>query len=155
MIGTNQLLDTLPSESRERLLALAREVTFPAGTRIFSQGSHADRFWIIQSGSVHLDIHVPGRKAAVIDHLRPGDLLGWSWMFPPRTWQLGAQAAGDVRALEFDAAVVDALCDADPALGQSLARRVVETVGHRLRATRIRLLDLYGPYGSGNTLPLR
>ncbi|MFI6053402.1 cyclic nucleotide-binding domain-containing protein [Streptomyces violascens] len=154
MKGTRQLLDAMPPKARDRLLALSREVTFPAGTRIFSEGSHADRFWVIQNGRVELDVHVPGRKAPVVESLVPGNLVGWSWLFPPYTWQLGATAATEVHALEFDAAAVRALCDEDPVLGQALARGVAEVVGHRLRAARVRLLDLYGPYGSGNTLPL-
>uniref|UniRef100_A0AAU2VEF0 Cyclic nucleotide-binding domain-containing protein n=1 Tax=Streptomyces sp. NBC_00003 TaxID=2903608 RepID=A0AAU2VEF0_9ACTN len=154
MKGTRQLLDALPPEARERLLALSREVTFAAGTRIFSEGGHADRFWVVQSGRVELDVHVPGRKSPVVESLVPGNLVGWSWLFSPYTWQLGATAATEVHALEFDAVAVRALCEEDAVLGQALARGVAEVVGHRLRAARVRLLDLYGPYGSGNTLPL-
>ncbi|MFJ6748515.1 MULTISPECIES: hypothetical protein [unclassified Streptomyces] len=39
----------------------------------------------------------------------------------------------------------------DPVLGQVITRCVAEVVGHRLTSTRTRLLDLYGPYGSGPT----
>jgi CRP-like cAMP-binding protein len=149
MTTTTSLLDVLPSEGRERLLALAREVSLPAGTRIFEERSRADRFWIIQSGSVNLDLHVPGRRAAVVGNLGPGDLLGWSWLFPPYSWHLGAEVHSPVRALEFDATVVRALCEADPVMGRAIFRTVAEIVAHRLQGARTRLLDLYGPQGSG------
>ncbi|WP_340562241.1 cyclic nucleotide-binding domain-containing protein [Streptomyces sp. GSL17-111] len=139
----------LPPRGRERLLALGRPVRFPAGTRIFREGRHADRFWVIRSGTVTLDLHVAGRRPAHIETLHPGDLLGWSWMVPPYTWRLGAQAAGDVSALEFDAAAVRGVCDDDPELGRALAVQVAEIIGRRLQRTRTRLLDLYAPYGSG------
>jgi hypothetical protein len=63
--------------------------------------------------------------------------------------QLGAVALSPVHAEEFDAAAVRALCDRDPVLGQALALYVAGVIGHRLRVTRLRLLDLYAPYGVG------
>src|SRR3954451_23919276 len=133
MSTTTTLLGVLPPEGRNRLMELAHEVSFPAGARIFEEGRRADRFWIIHTGSVSLDLHVPGRRAAVVETLGPGDLLGWSWLFPPYAWHLGAEATSPVRAVEFDATVVRALCEADPVLGRAIARRVAEIVAHRLQ----------------------
>ncbi|WP_031506227.1 cyclic nucleotide-binding domain-containing protein [Streptomyces megasporus] len=143
------LLGALPPEGRERLMEFAREVSFPAGARIFEEGHRADRFWVIRTGSVTLDLHVPGRRAAAVETLSPGDLLGWSWLFPPHTWHLGAEALSPVRAVEFDAARVRELCEEDPVLGRAVSMKVAEIVAHRLQSARTRLLDLYGPYGSG------
>jgi CRP-like cAMP-binding protein len=94
----------MPAEHRERLLRLARQVSFPSGARLFEEGRHADRFWIIRTGTVVLDIRLPGRRNAVIESLGHGQLLGWSWHFPPYQWHLGAEALSPVRAWEFDAA---------------------------------------------------
>ena len=142
------LLNVLPPEARDRLMELAQETAFPAGARIFEEGARADRFWIILNGAVELDLHVPGRRAAVVERLGSGDLLGWSWLFPPRSWHLGAEAAGPVRALEFDAVKVRAMCDEDREFGQALTLRIAEVIAHRLHSARGRLLDLYGPSGS-------
>lgn len=151
MTTTRTLLGVLPPEGRERLMELAREASFPAGARIFEEGTRADRFWIIRTGSVTLDVHVPGRRPVVVETLGPGDLLGWSWLFPPYSWHLGAEALSPVRAVEFDATVVRALCEADPVLGRALTRRVAEIIGHRLQSARARLRDLYGSHGGGAT----
>ncbi|MFF3561224.1 Crp/Fnr family transcriptional regulator [Streptomyces sp. NPDC002574] len=149
-ITTKGLLGALPAHARDRLTELGREVSFPAGTRVFEEGHRADRFWVIRSGSVALDLHVPGRRAAQVETLGPGDLLGCSWLFAPYCWHLGAQTRTPVTAEEYDAAAVRALCEADPVLGYAIARRVAEIVTHRLQGTRTRLLDLYGPQGSGD-----
>ncbi|MFF7728793.1 Crp/Fnr family transcriptional regulator [Streptomyces sp. NPDC008001] len=143
------VLAAIPEEPRERLLALSSEVTFEAGTRVFEEGGKADRFWIIRTGNVALDIHVPGRRAAVVETLGPGRMLGWSWLCPPHQWHLGAEATSPVRAWEFHAAEVLELCDRDHELDHALLMYVVEVIGRRLRAARTRLLDLYGPAGSG------
>ncbi|MFF4161258.1 cyclic nucleotide-binding domain-containing protein [Streptomyces sp. NPDC001678] len=143
------VLDAIPEGPRERLMELGREVAFDAGTRIFEEGGRADRFWVIRTGTVNLDIHVPGRQAAVVETLGAGRLVGWSWLCPPHQWHLGAETTTPVEAWEFDAAEVHALREHDPELDRALLTCVVEVIGERLRAARTRLLDLYGPYGSG------
>ena len=37
-----------------------------------------------------------------IDTIGMGELLGWSWLFPPYRWAFGAVAASPVEAFEFD-----------------------------------------------------
>ncbi|MZF86010.1 cyclic nucleotide-binding domain-containing protein [Streptomyces sp. SID5643] len=130
-------------------MSLAREVSFAIDERIFNEGAKADRFWIIHTGTVALDVHVPGRRAAVIETLGAGELLGWSWLVAPHHWHLGAQATSPVRAYEFDAAAVGELCGKDPELKQELLAYVAAVIAGRLRSARVRLLDLYAPYGAG------
>ncbi|MEU1576693.1 cyclic nucleotide-binding domain-containing protein [Streptomyces collinus] len=150
MTSTTTLPMALPVEHRDRLMGLAHEVSFDAGERLFDEGRRADRFWIIRTGTVLLDMQVPGRRAAVIESLSHGELLGWSWHFAPYRWQLGAEALSPVRAWEFDAEAVRAMCARDPEFGRAVATWVGRVVAHRLQASRIRLLDLYAPYGSGS-----
>ncbi|MDJ1131939.1 Crp/Fnr family transcriptional regulator [Streptomyces iconiensis] len=147
------LLGELTPEQRERLRALGHEVSFDAGDRIFEEGGRADRFWILHTGSATLDMHVPGHRDVVIDHVRHGELLGWHWMFKPYVWTLGAQAESPVRALEFDAKSVRVLCDEDLELGLTLTRAVASTIGDRLQRSRARLIDLFGPYAPRDHTP--
>ncbi|MET8827862.1 cyclic nucleotide-binding domain-containing protein [Streptomyces sp. NPDC004610] len=148
--ATPSMLRALRVDHRQRLMDTAREVSFPQGTRLFEEGGHADRFWLIRTGTVELDLHVPGGRAAVIETLRHNELVGWSWLFTPHVWQLGAEATTPVRAYEFDATAVRAMCDEDAVLGQAVAQWVGAVLAHRLHAARTRLLDLYGPYGAGH-----
>ncbi|MEU8794318.1 cyclic nucleotide-binding domain-containing protein [Streptomyces sp. NPDC048643] len=144
------MLRALPVDDREQLMRLAREMSFPEGARLFEEGRRADRFWIIRTGTVALDLRVPGRRAAVIETLGHNELVGWSWLFAPHTFQLGAEAVSPVRAYEFDAEAVRGVCRADPDLGMAVAEWAGGIVAHRLQSTRTRLLDLYAPYGSGD-----
>lgn len=143
------VLRALPAEYRDRLMPAAREVSFAAGTRLFDEGGRADRFWIVRTGRIELDMHVPGRRAAVIESVGHNELVGWSWLFGPRVWHMGAAATTPVRAWEFDAETVRSLCRQDPELGNAIGQWVGEVLAHRLRAARTRLLDLYAPYGAG------
>ncbi|MEU4654613.1 cyclic nucleotide-binding domain-containing protein [Streptomyces sp. NPDC023723] len=152
MTSTKTLTAALEAGHRERLMRNAHEVSFEAGTRLFEEGRRADRFWVVRTGTVTLDLHVPGRRAAVVDTLGHGELVGWSWHFSPYRWHLGAEAMSPVRAWEFDAQAVRDLCAQDAEFGRAVAAWVGDVVAHRLHAARIRLLDLFAPYGSGNRL---
>ncbi|MEU7066682.1 Crp/Fnr family transcriptional regulator [Streptomyces sp. NPDC053429] len=143
-----RLAAVLSTEHRGRLMALAREVNFREGTRIFDEGGRADSFWIVRSGTVTLELPVPGRRAAPIESLGTGELVGWSWLFPPYAWQLSAEAMTLVRAYEFDAPTVRMLMDADPAFGSAIGHWVGRVLAMRLQQTRTRLLDLYAPRSS-------
>lgn len=149
---TTTVLRALPAEHQDRLMHIAHEVAFPQGTQIFEEGRRAGRFWVIRTGTVTLSMHVPGRQAAVIESLGPGELVGWSWLFPPHVWHLSAEAMSPVRAYEFDATAVRLMCQAEPEFGAAIARWVGQVVARRLQSARTRLLDLYAPYGSGKPL---
>ncbi|MDX3672270.1 Crp/Fnr family transcriptional regulator [Streptomyces europaeiscabiei] len=149
---TPSMLRTLTAEHRQRLMRQARDVSVPQGTRLFEEGGRADRFWIIRTGTVELDMRVPGRRAAVIERLGHNELVGWSWLFPPHAWQMGAEATTPVRAYEFNAVAVRSMCRDDPALGNDVSQWVGRVLAHRLRSARTRLLDLYAPYGAGSTV---
>ena len=136
-----KLLTALPPPQRARLMELARETSFPEDTRIFEAGGTADRFWVIRSGAVTLDQQVSPLQRITVASLGAGDLLGWSWLFPPYRWDFGAEAFSPVRAYEFEAAAVLRLCDEDTALGLTLVRYVAEILAHRLEMTRGQLME--------------
>ncbi|MEU0075580.1 cyclic nucleotide-binding domain-containing protein [Streptomyces sp. NPDC006332] len=149
---TPTMLRSLSAEHRQQLMRVAREVSIPQGTRLFEEGARADRFWIIRTGSIELDMRVPGRRAAVIECLGHNELVGWSWLFAPHVWHLGAEATTPIRAYEFDAEAVRSMCRDNPALGSDVSQWVGQILAHRLRSARTRLLDLYAPYGAGSSI---
>jgi CRP-like cAMP-binding protein len=145
-----KLLTALPLPQRARLMELAQEVSFPEDDRIFEAGGRADRFWVIRSGAVSLTQQVTSLQRVTVASLGAGDLLGWSWLFPPYEWDFGAEAFSPVRAYEFEAASVLDLCERDPQLGIVLVRSVAEILAHRLESTRSRLMEHYALHGRGS-----
>ncbi len=129
-----------------QLAALAEDgmaATFAAGERLFDEGGIADRFWLIEQGSIALDMRVPGRGDQIVETLGAGTVLGWSWLNPPYRWHFGAMARLATTAIAFDASSVRRRCDADPAFGYAALRSFTPVIIERLQATRLRLLDLY------------
>ena len=65
---------------------------YPAGHRLFADGGHADKFWLIESGHVALDLLVPGEGPVIIGPLGIGGLwAGPGWF--PRTSGRSARCA--------------------------------------------------------------
>ena len=64
---------------------------FTAGQVIFEKGETANRFYLIESGRVALESSTLG-EVVRIDEVGAGDLLGWSWIFPPYVWHFDARA---------------------------------------------------------------
>ncbi|QFG21263.1 cyclic nucleotide-binding domain-containing protein [Actinomadura sp. WMMB 499] len=133
----------VPDRHRAVLAPTARAVVVPDGHRFFEEGGRAEWFWLVRSGTVALDLQVPGRGAVVVETLPAGSVVGWSWLFPPHRWRFGAVAVGPVTAHRFEGPRVRELCAADPALGYDLALRFGAVMLDRLEATRVRVLDLY------------
>lgn len=128
----------------DTIVGCAANATFGAGEFIFREGAAADRFYVIRHGKVGLEVFVPGTGAVRVDTLDEGEVLGWSWLFPPGTAHFDARALTLVRALSLDGACLRSKCDSDPAFGYDLMKRFAPVLIQRLDATRLQLLDMYG-----------
>lgn len=126
------------------LAGCAGNVHFDAGEHLFREGQPADAFYVVRHGSVALETFVPARGPVVIETIDAGEVIGWSWLFPPYRWHFDARALTVVRATGFDGACLRRKCDHDPALGYDLMGRFAQVLIERLQWTRLRLLDVYG-----------
>jgi CRP-like cAMP-binding protein len=116
---------------------------FEEGDFVFREGGDADTFYVLRSGAVALETHVPGRGAARLMTLHDEDVLGWSWLFPPYRWHFDARVLQPVRAMAFDGACLRQKAVDDHELGYELMRRFAQVIVSRLQATRLQLLDVY------------
>lgn len=144
VIADVPLLGGLDSDRLALLVGCAKNVRFAAGEKLFRHGEPADTFYVVRYGSVALETFVPTRGAVVIETVEAGDVLGWSWLFPPYRWHFDARALTLVRALAFDGTCLRQKCEIDPALGYDLMGRFAQVLIERLQSTRLRLLDMYG-----------
>ena len=133
----------LDEEKVHFLTGCASNVRFGADEYLIREGAEADASFLIRTGRVVLEIDVPGRGAKQIQTVEEGEVLGWSWLFPPYRWQFDARAIGPVRALKLDGACLRNKCEADHHLGYEVLKRLLYQVHQRLERTRLQLLDVY------------
>jgi CRP/FNR family transcriptional regulator, cyclic AMP receptor protein len=138
------VFEGLPPERLELVAGCASNVHFAQGDVLFREGDQADTFYLVRHGTIALEVFVPARGSAVIETIEAGEVVGWSWLFPPYRWHFDARSLGRVRATAIDGACLRGKCDDDPALGYDLMRRFAQVMIERLQWTRLRLLDVYG-----------
>jgi CRP-like cAMP-binding protein len=109
---------------------------------VFREKQDADRFYLVQKGSVMLETEHAGSTAS-IQTLEAGKLLGCSWLFEPYRWRFDARALTPIELLDFDAQAVRRLLQEDHELGYQFLVRVIQATSERLDATRFQMLDLY------------
>jgi CRP-like cAMP-binding protein len=119
-------------------------VVFQPGDFVFREGQAADRFYVVREGRVAVEVFVPNKGPVTIETVEGGEVLGWSWLFPPYRAHFDARALNAVRALAIDGTCLRTKLEKDPARGYELTKRFTALVVARLEATRMQLLDLYG-----------
>ena len=113
---------------------------FTTNELIFREGDPANRFYLIESGSVAIESEVMARPKALIQTLGAGEVLGWSWLFPPYFWHFDARALEPVEAVFLYGTPLREECESDHELGYELMKRLAEVMVKRLQSTRWKLL---------------
>jgi CRP/FNR family transcriptional regulator, cyclic AMP receptor protein len=144
LITQSPAFDGLAPAHLELIAGCGENERADVGTFLFREGEPAQRFWLIRSGSVALEVHAPGRGQLRIQTLEDGEVLGWSWLFSPYRWATDARVLAPTDLVKFDGACVRGKADADHEFGYELLRRFTAVIVGRLHATRLQLLDVYG-----------
>ncbi len=134
-------LDGCTPEFLNHLAEFARAVTFPSGHVILTEGDYADRCYLIREGKISLDVGSNGAPAIHVQTIGPGDVLGWSWLYPPFQWHCTARTLEPCRAVELNAASLLIRAEEDPVFGFELMKRVSRHLVERLQATKRRLIE--------------
>jgi CRP/FNR family transcriptional regulator, cyclic AMP receptor protein len=80
----------------------ASEDTFREQGYIFSEGEKAGKFYAIYKGKVALEAFAAQRGPITIETLAGGEVLGWSWLFPPYRWQFSARVVEPTQVIVMD-----------------------------------------------------
>jgi CRP-like cAMP-binding protein len=115
-------------------------VRFAPGQIIFREGENANRFYLIESGRVAVESAGAPVGTVEIETVRAGELLGWSWMFPPYAWQFSARAIEPTVAIFFYGTILREYCERNHSLGYELFKRMSAVMVKRLQAARRKML---------------
>ncbi|MFZ1682842.1 MAG: cyclic nucleotide-binding domain-containing protein [Candidatus Zixiibacteriota bacterium] len=125
------------------MVGCASNVKFDAGQYIDRAGELANYFYIIRVGKVAVEMYHPAAGAITIQTVGEGDIVGWSFLFPPFIGHFDSIAVDLTRAIALDGACLRKKVEDDHELGYELYRRFAQIMEQRLENTRVQLLDLY------------
>ncbi len=144
VVNEHPFFKGMQKEYINELIGCASNAGFKTGENIFRQSEQANHFYIITTGRVAVEIESADRGAITIQTVEPGNVLGWSWLFPPYIWHYDARASEATDTIAFDARCLVGKCESNPALGYDLMKRFSGVVIERLQATHLQLMDMYG-----------
>ena len=132
--------DGLHAEDIFFLDSIASPQSVEVGRFLFKKGSEAEAFYLIQEGTVALQLPRDNKESISLMTLNPGELIGWSWLFPPYQWKFNALALNQCELSAFDASTVRRRMDCDHGFGYRVMQSLVFTMHDWLTATRLQLL---------------
>jgi CRP/FNR family cyclic AMP-dependent transcriptional regulator len=119
----------------------AMRVRHEKGELIFGEGDPANRFYLIESGKVSVEAARRDGAGTPVQMLGAGEVLGWSWLFPPYYWHFDARAVEPTTSLFLYGTRLSEACEKDHDLGYELMKRTAQVVIQRLQAARQQLLQ--------------
>jgi len=116
---------------------------FKPNEYILKESEQATKFYLILKGKVSIEMLSPEGKPFSIQTLTTGDIVGWSWMFPPYQYQFSARALEATDMLVIDGEILKKKSKNDNEFGYEFLKRLVNIFVQRLQATRQHLIALY------------
>lgn len=135
-ISEHPFVRTLSREHLDILAQGATERVFKPDEMLFRQGEPANRFYLLIDGKVALEAHNPGSADTPIQTIGPGEVVGWSWLFPPFVWHFQARALERTTSIVLDGALLLVAANKNHDFGFDLMNRVARILISRLQSTR-------------------
>jgi CRP/FNR family cyclic AMP-dependent transcriptional regulator len=113
---------------------------------IFRQGKKAEHFYLIRSGQIDVEAFSASGGPVLIQSLKEGDVLGWSWLVPPYQWRFDARVVKPTEVVALDARDLHGILAMNHDLAYELLRRFLVVIAERLEAERMQMVSLYGAH---------
>ena len=117
------------------------------GQLLFRQGEDADKFYVVRTGLITLQMPAIMGPTLEIQSLDKDQILGWSWLISPYKWNFQSKAEEDSELLQFDGAIILARCEQDPKFGFELIKKFAALMSVGLNAARQKMMDEWNPAG--------
>jgi CRP/FNR family cyclic AMP-dependent transcriptional regulator len=146
-LAAHEFFAGLNEDFMQFLSEYATERQYKKGEVLFQQGKPADKFYLVRSGQVSVQVPAIVGPTLELQILGENQLLGWSWLIPPYRWNFMARAVEDTDLIEFDGSAILDRCEKDPLFGYELFKRFTALMSKRLEAARQKMMDQWNPPG--------
>lgn len=139
ILRLSDLFDGVSDDRLKKLLPFCREEVYEAGTIIFTEGTLCQTMYIVESGSVALEMNLPvGRGAgrATIGVVTRGGALGCAGLLSPYVHIDTGRSLERTELIALDTRVLKRLFEEDPKVGRRVMNNVAKVAKSRLEHTR-------------------
>ncbi len=141
-LAQSHVFNGMSPEHLDSVAVGAVEHSVAAGHLLLTEGTVADRCFVICDGSAAMELSSPEHPPVRFLTLYAGEVIGWSWLFPPYTWAADVRATTDCRLISIDAARLRTELEGDPHLGFALALRFGTDALLRAKESWYQIVDL-------------
>ncbi len=141
-LRVHPFLRGIDARGLDDLATCAELVTFAAGESVITVGETAERFFLVRTGMIAVEVPTDPHNERTIQRLYEGDALGWSWLFEPYEWQFDAHARTKVQAIVFSADCLQEVFARNHELGYEFILRMARIIADRLNAARHQIGEL-------------
>ena len=132
-------------EMLKKIAMLANKEEKDAEKWIFFEGEVAKTMYLILDGAVSLTMNmgeIGDKRLEKLTPIKEGELVGWSALIPPHTYNLGAQAAEKTHLIAFDGVAMRKLLDDNPVYGYYFMKNIAGVIGQRLVSKCAQLMSI-------------
>ncbi len=141
LIRSTEIMGDMETEQLKKIAAAASEVEFSGDEVVYDEGELGKAVYIIRSGQVVVEMNVPGQGYITIHTLGPGQLFGWSSLFPSQRKGARARTIKPTRAIAINANQLRAAWQTDHALENAIIQRTARVMIDRIKSTRQQLVN--------------
>jgi|GEM_PF-171515 len=142
-ISQLEILRGLSKQQRQQLKGLGRIEHYEPDAVIFTEGTEARKFYLVEEGRVAVESQVARGMRFPISIVYPGQAFGWSALVPPYMYTATVMALSGTRVISIDQEALLEMIRADPALGFIIMQNVACIVASRLRTVELALAGLF------------
>ncbi len=139
ILRLSDLFDGVSDDQLKKLLPFCLEEVYEAGTIIFTEGTPCQNMYIVESGSVALEMNLPvGRGAgrATIGVITRGGGLGCAGLLSPYVHTDTGRTLERTELIALDTRVLRRLFGENPEVGRGVMNNLSKVIRSRLEHTR-------------------
>jgi len=146
-LSAHEFFSGLNDDILEFLCECSSAFAIKNGQILFRQGENADKFYVVRSGRISIQMPAIMGPSLEIQTLRKDQVLGWSWLISPYNWTFQAVPEEDSELLMFDGIAILARCEPDAEFGYELLKKFAALMSKRLDVARQKMMDEWNPPG--------
>lgn len=146
-MSSHEFFFSLSNDTLQFLCENSSEFAIKKGQILFEQGENADKFYVIRSGLIVIQMPAIIGPSLEIQTLGKDQVLGWSWLISPYKWNFQAMPEEDSELLMFDGIAILARCEEEPRFGYELLKKFAALMSKRLDVARQKMMEEWNPAG--------
>jgi CRP-like cAMP-binding protein len=119
-----------------KLASMTCEMEFPEGEIIYRRGDMGQALYLIEEGEVVVEIDIPNLGLVAVNTFGPGQIFGWSSLFPFERKIGWTRATKPTRVLAINAHRLRAAFQFDHNLEYAVVRRAARAMVDRVKDCR-------------------